>query len=162
MNFTPRVFPSFKAALAVAFEEEASGQAYFAALATHRSGREREALELFVRLEELATRALQPMVTAHECAVFTPHGMHRQGEREAASLASFTWPQLLERMVREYPAYVAEFEELVGMAPDADRSTLQLLVDHQMAMIEFARRELAGEPDATAPLISMIERLEQP
>ena len=63
-----RKFPNFTAALAVAYEEEASGVAYWEALAEQHEGRRREALELLVRLHLLTVAALEPLVTKHQCS----------------------------------------------------------------------------------------------
>jgi len=38
------------------------------------------------------------------------------------------------------------------MAPIEDLTALSVLTDHEIAVIDFAKRELAGDPDSTAPL----------
>ena len=38
------------------------------------------------------------------------------------------------------------------MAPEEDLYALKKLTNHEVAAIEFAKRELAGDPDSLSPL----------
>lgn len=158
----PRVrkFPTFNAALAVAFEEEASGLAYWTSLAAQHEGRQREALELVVRIHQLTIATLEPLVAKHRCSVFTEKGMERQGVREAAAVKMLEWSRLVQRLVEEHPPYVVEFNELVAAGPVEDRPMLGLVAEAGEAIVEFARRECGGEASSTQPLSQVIERLE--
>ena len=55
-------------------------------------------------------------------------------------------------MVNRYPGYLEDFTALERMAPEEDRYALNNLTDHEVAAIEFAKRELAGDPDSLASL----------
>ena len=55
-------------------------------------------------------------------------------------------------MLNRYPGYVKEFATLERMAPEEDLYVLKKLTNHEVAAIEFAKRELAGDPDSLAPL----------
>lgn len=155
-----RKFPTFNAALAVAYEEEASGLAYWASLASQHEGRQREALQLMVRIHELTIATLAPLVEKHRCSVFTAHGMERQGNREAAAVKTFEWSRLVQRLLDEHPPFVTEFHDLVAAGPDDDRPTLGLVAAAGEAIVEFARREASGDPSSLQPLMQVIEGLE--
>lgn len=155
-----RKFPTYNAALAVAYEEEASGLAYWTSLAGQHEGRQREALQLMVRIHELTLATLGPLVEKHRCSVFTAHGMERQGNREAAVVKAFEWPRLLQRLQDEHAPFIIEFHDLVAAGPDEDRPMLGLVAAAGEAIVEFARRESAGDVSSLQPLTQVIERLE--
>ena len=47
---------------------------------------------------------------------------------------------------------------LLDIAPEVDRETVQLLVDHEVALKEFAEQELAGEATSLDPVRAVIAR----
>ena len=51
-----------------------------------------------------------------------------------------------------YPGYIDDFERLERMAPEEDIPALKILTEHEVVAIEFANREIAGDPDSVAPL----------
>jgi dimethylamine/trimethylamine dehydrogenase len=55
-------------------------------------------------------------------------------------------------IVERYPGYVEDFRALEQMAPIEDLSALNVLTDHEIAVIDFAKKALAGDPDSTTPL----------
>ena len=67
------------------------------------------------------------------------------------------WREFVTHMVERYPAFVDEFEALERMAPADDRPALEALTRHEVAAIDFANRELAGEADRAAPLRAYID-----
>ena len=62
-------------------------------------------------------------------------------------------------MVREYPAYLEEFSGLKAIAPQEAFDVMDLLYAHEVAMIDFAKLELAGNRDPGAPLDAFLVRL---
>ena len=66
--------------------------------------------------------------------------------------ASFGWLEFMTYMVNRYPGYLEDFTALEKMAPEEDLYALNNLTEHEVAAIEFAKRELAGDPDSLAPL----------
>ena len=54
-------------------------------------------------------------------------------------------------MLNRYPGYLEEFMTLERMAPEEDLHVLKKLTNHEVAAIEFAKRELAGDQDRLAP-----------
>ena len=60
-------------------------------------------------------------------------------------------------MVNHYPTDLEDFTALERMAPDDDLYALNNLTDHEVAAIEFAKRELMGDPDSLAPLCDYLK-----
>ena len=67
------------------------------------------------------------------------------------------WFEFMTYMVNRYPGYLEDFTALERMAPDEDLYALNNLTDHEVAAIEFAKRELMGDPDSLAPLCDYLK-----
>ena len=153
MTQTPRPYASFEHGFAVAYEEELSGETFFAALSEAQPDPRRAANWAKFALIELQThRALRPMTETLGLAPADPDAVRQSGRDEAVSWAAIPWQDIMALMVRDYPAYVTEFHEVKAVAPPDMQTTMQLLIDHEVAFIDFARAELAGDPASAAPL----------
>ena len=63
-------------------------------------------------------------------------------------------------MLRDYPVYLEEFSALKPAAPSAAAAeAAQLLIDHEIAIIDMARAELAGDPSPCASLDRYLARV---
>jgi hypothetical protein len=60
-------------------------------------------------------------------------------------------------IVNRYPGYLVDFTELESMAPEEDLIHLQKLTEHEISVIDFAKRELANDPDSVLPLQRYLE-----
>jgi hypothetical protein len=149
---TPRVFADANAALLNAYEEEVSGAAYFAGLAAQHTGHACEALLLIVEMEEVTARLLQPVIDAAGLCPGDADELAREGHADAEALRGTGWDTLLTGFRDDYGAYVAEFEAVRAAVPPHFRTRADLLVAHEVAIIDFARAELAGEADSQSIL----------
>lgn len=86
-----------------------------------------------------------------------PVALRAQGAAEAEEWIGQGWQRSLEVMRDEFPVYLAEFDQILGMAPPAYAPLIQLLYDHEVAFIDFARAALAGQSDAIAVLDRYLE-----
>lgn len=154
----PRSFATFTEGFRVAYEEEISGETYFARLAELHSGRARQALALMTEMEIVTARAVAPVLTRNAIHTAPLDQLRREGRAEAELLAGQSATQLFTTMRDSYDAYVAEFEATYAQAPDADKPAVQILIDHEVAIIDFARAELAGDPDSLRPLQAYLAR----
>jgi hypothetical protein len=71
---------------------------------------------------------------------------------EQARRAPDTWAGLVDEMTRTYPAYLAAFEALEAMGPEADQPRLRFLTQHEVAALEYLALEIAGDTRSYAPL----------
>ena len=135
------------------YEEEVMGAAYFLGLAEHIGGDGvRGKFELLAAVERRAAASVRPLVDRY--------GLEPRGEAELAALGrshvarhqNLSWPAFVAYMADRYPAYIDDFEGLERMAPAGDRPALEVLTGHEVAVIDFAERELAGDADSVAPM----------
>ena len=145
MSASPRAFSDYEAALKMAYEEEVSGEAFFEALAGLHEGTLHQALTLMAQMERVTARVLSPLIAKRLSEACDIAALRRAGMQDAEALRATSAQDLLVHMRDDYPAYVTEFEWVVQMAPHEDRPLAQVLVEHEVAIIEFARAELAGD-----------------
>lgn len=152
MAAAPRQFADFRAALKAAYEEEISGEAFFATLGRHFGGRAAEALELFAEIERVTEAAIAPVARRHGLPDTPRDALRAEGAAEAQAVSTMGWHGFLDHVIADYPAYVAEFTDLRDRAEGNDAAVLQTLVDHEQALLDFARAERDAAPDSFAPL----------
>ena len=132
------------------YEEEISGEAYFYALAEHFA--EREKLILLARIERRAAEAVRPLLEKYGLTPRDESVCHSEGKGHLEIHKSYSWEEFMTYIVERYPGYVEDFRALEQMAPIEDLSALNVLTDHEIAVIDFAKKELAGNLDSTTPL----------
>jgi hypothetical protein len=154
LTATPRTFGSFDAAFALAFEAEISGVTFFAALAETEPEPRRSALWAKLALIEKRTAAaLRPLASALGLAPSDEAAVQRSGRDDARDWQSPPFIEVMEIMVRDSPeSYLQEFKAMLAVAPARAASSVQLLIDHEAAIIDMARAELSGSGDPNAPL----------
>ena len=138
------------------YEDEIMGEAYFYGLARHFD--EREKLVLLARVERRAAQAVYPLLQKYKLAPRDESVLKTQGEGHVEQHRSCTWSDFMSYIVRRYPGYVDEFKALERMAPEEDLHALKILTDHEVAAIDFAKKELAHDPDSLAPLYKYLEQ----
>lgn len=62
-------------------------------------------------------------------------------ERRVSELESLTWPDFIAAALRDWPPYIERFAALKLLAPARDADAIQRLVDHEAALVAFARLE---------------------
>lgn len=152
MTIIARTFPDYASALLATYEEEISGEGYFAGLAGQLSGRPREALLLIARMERATAKVLRPLIERHGLATADPAALMARGAAAAEGQRGITWESLVRRMADEYPAYMDELEQLARLAPDEDQAAIAIAAEHELALIELGRREVAGDPRSLEPI----------
>lgn len=161
MSFEPvkaRDFATFEDGFRVAYEEEISGETYFARLAEFHTGRARQALELMAAMEAVTARAIAPVLARNGIRTKALDQLRHEGIIEADQLAGTSATDLFTTMRDTYDSYVAEFETTLARAPEADRPAAQILIDHEVAIIDFARAELQGDAGSLKPLQDYLAR----
>ena len=135
------------------YEEEVMGEAYFHELAEHtRGAAERGKLLLLAEVERRAAEVVRPLLDRHGLAPRDAAVLETLGAAHAERHRNYSWMEFMAYMIARYPAYVVEFEALERLAPEDDLPTLKLLTHHEVVAIEFANKEIAGDPDSLAPL----------
>jgi len=133
------------------YEEEISGEAYFEALADHFD--EREKVLLLARVERYAADSVVPLIEKYGLIPRDTADIQREGRGYRSLHQSLSWSEFMSYMVRRYPEYLVEFRSLEQMAPAEDLPALKVLTGHEVAVIEFAKMELAGDADSLKALL---------
>ena len=138
------------------YEEEIEGEAYFYGLVNHFE--EQDKLTVLAKVERRAAESVLPLLEKYELIPRQESELKARGENYVGRHASFDWFEFMTYMVNGYPGYLEDFTALERMAPEEDLYALNNLTDHEVAAIEFAKRELAGDPDSLAPLFGYLNR----
>ena len=132
------------------YEEEVQGVAEFYALAEHFS--ERDKTILLAEVEQVAADAVKPLLKKYGLKPRDEAILHDEGRSYVTEYLSWDWNQYMDYVVNRFPGYLEEFYGLENMAPAEDLPALQKLTEHEVVVIEFAEKELAGDPDVRALL----------
>lgn len=135
------------------YEEEIMGEAYFHGLAEHfDASAEREKLALLAAVERRAADVVRPLVDKHGLVPRDASVLKALGEASIDRHRHFGWRELMRYITTRFPAYLDEFDALEKMAPNDDLPVLKQLTHHEVVTIDFAHKEIAGDPDSVAPL----------
>lgn len=159
MSQQPRLFPAYAPALQLVLEEEFLGDAFFDTLAGFHDGRARRALLLMSAIERGVIAAMQPAIARHGLTLADPEGLRQEGRREAEAMREMSWADFLTHVDEDYPAFLDEFQQLFRLAREADKADAQLLLDHEIALMDFAAAERNGDPNSIDLLAAFLGRV---
>ncbi len=135
------------------YEEEVMGEAYFYGLADHIGGAvEREKLALLAEVERRAADVARPLLEKHGLVPRDESVLKALSEADVERRRRYSWADLMAYMAAKYPANLVYSEELERLAPEDDLPALKLLAQHQVVSIDFANKEIAGDPDSLASI----------
>lgn len=163
MTIVARKFASFTEGFALCYADEVSGETYFATFATAEPDPRRAAFWNKIALIENRTEAaIRPLAQALGVVPPVLAALRQSGCDEALANPILSWKAAMEEMVSDYPAYLDEFAQLKDIAPSEALDAMDLLYAHEVAMIEFAKLELAGDPHSIAPLDRYLDSFSPP
>ena len=132
------------------YEEEISGEAYFYALADYFD--ERDKMILLAKIERVAAQAIEPLLEKYELVPRGESELKNRGRSYLKLHQSYSWSEFMTYVVERYPGYLDDFRTLERIAPTEDLPALNILTDHEIAVIDFAEKELLGDSDSLTPL----------
>ncbi|HVC71805.1 MAG TPA: hypothetical protein VNC61_16235 [Acidimicrobiales bacterium] len=139
-----------------AYQGEVSGEVLFGIVAAASENAERRRkMELLTRLEERTKVACVPAM--HRNGFSTEPDPKTVSEAEALGevVVNLAWTDFLSAFEAITTDFIALYER-IGEVADDDRAEAELLVAHEVALREFARREIAGRSDdSTEPIESL-------
>jgi dimethylamine/trimethylamine dehydrogenase len=138
------------------YEEEISGEAYFYGLAEHFD--ESEKLVLLAKIERLAAQEILPLLNKYGLIPRDESVLKTLGEGDVEPHESYSWPNFLKHILDRYPGYLEEFARLEDMAPEEDLYALKILTEHEIAVIDFAQKEVSNDPESVNPLLQYLNR----
>jgi dimethylamine/trimethylamine dehydrogenase len=137
------------------YEEEISGEAYFYALADYFD--ERDKMILLAKTERVAAQAIEPLLKKYELVPKGDSELEDLGQSYVKLHQSYSWAEFMTYVVERYPGYLDDFAALEEMAPLEDLPALNILTEHEVAVIDFAEKELRGDPGSLIPLTRYLE-----
>lgn len=108
--------------------------------------------EVAAEVERRAADVVLPLLKKHGLMPRDKSVLKALGEVHVERHRHFSWMEMMEYMVGRYPAYLDEFEALERLAPEDDITALKLLTHHEVVAIDFAKKEIALDPDSMASL----------
>ena len=138
-----------------AWQGEQWGREFFELLAAATDNADRRAKwQVLAELERATGDTLAPLVAADASAEERPNL-----GAAAAAYGALPYAEALQRMMTLVEPAIERFRELLHMAPEEHREAMQILLDHEVAIEQFAKRELAGETEASLhPVRDVIAR----
>lgn len=127
-----------------AWQGEQWGREFFELLAAATDDADRRAKwEVLAELERATGDVLLPLVDGDDADA--PREKRPEMGTAAAAYAALPHAEALQRMMTLIEPAIERFRELLDMAPEDHREAVQILFDHEVAIQEFAERELAGD-----------------
>jgi len=148
---------SYFEALLKAYEGEIAGEVYFKTL----SGMFTEPtysrnLLLLAAVEQRTSTALQPLINRHRIKSSNRAELVTLGQSWVTERAFRHWKDLIDHMTNHYPGYIEKFKALEAAGPIEDKAALKILVEHEIALLDFAECEKAGDTNSRVRLQSFL------
>jgi hypothetical protein len=135
-----------------AYQGEVSGETLFASIARVTEDPEiRRKMELLARLERKTRQACMPAMVRNGFPTDPDPQTLKNAEVLGEVAASMPWADLMASFEPITSQFVVLYKR-IGEVSEADRAESELLVAHENALLEFARREIAGRRDSSEPI----------
>ena len=146
----------YRDGILAAWQGEQWGKAFFDLLAEAADDAEHRAKwQVLADLEQATGDRLAPLVAED---AQSPAEERPSLDAAAAAYAQLRHADAMRQMMTILDPAIERFRRLLDIAPEVDRETVQLLVDHEVALKEFAEQELAGETTSLDPVRAVIAR----
>ncbi len=143
-----------------AYQGEVSGERLFGRLAERTDVADhRDKLEVLRRLEIRTRGAMVPAMEHNQLPVEPDPDVIADAEALADATASLPWSDLLAAFEPITTQFISLYERIGDLARDEDRPVAELLVAHEVALREFARRELSGRSEDSLSLITALPHM---
>jgi len=143
-----------------AYQAEVWGEAIFSTLAEHATREEEtEIWRTLTRLESATRQRLIPLLERHGLDTTPDPERRRLGEQRGRDRAAAGFAATIKSMTEALPPFLTLYAQLETDGPAEDRSELEFLNGHEIALHEFATRALAGGwRDSLAPVRAFLDK----
>ena len=144
--------------LVTAYKGELYGEAWFKDLIDHSQSQEIvQKFSAMVRLETKTKEKLLPLISRLGVTGIDEDEQRIKGRRLAQESIKLSWPAFIEWFKTEVIPFVELYDRLESIAPPEDRDVVVFLAQHERALLEFARRESAGESNTSLdPVLALL------
>jgi hypothetical protein len=116
-------------------------------------------MELLTLLEKRTKEACQPALVRHGFSSEPDTQTVKDAESLAEAVATIEWTDFLAAFKPITTQFVQLYKR-IGEVDESDRAEVEMLVAHEHALGEFARRELAGDTENSTELIEALPHLQ--
>ena len=143
-----RQFTNYIEALNLFYEEELNGLGYFEELASYYKDNQKKALNLMKEIEVIVVNHLQPLIKKYKLQKNKDEINYfiLEGKKEAKLQKEMIWKEFLASIIKTYPSYTDEFEQIINLAQYSDKEFLKLLYEHERVFIDFAQEDIDSNP----------------
>jgi hypothetical protein len=143
-----------------AYQGEVSGETLFGRLAERVDEPDhRRKLDVLRLLEARTRSALVPAMEHIGLSIDPDPDVERDAETLADAAASLPWSDLLAAFEPITTQFIELYKRIGELARDEDQAVAGLLVAHEEALREFARRELSGHSEDSLSLINALPHM---
>ena len=142
-----------------AWQGEQWGREFFELLAAATDDADRRARwEVLGELERATGDTLAPLV-AEDASAAASDEKRPDLHAAAAAYGALPYADALQQMMTLVEPVIERLRGLLEMAPEEHRDAVQILFDHEIAIQQFAERELAGDTETSLdPVRDVIAR----
>ena len=146
--------------LAKAYQGEVLGEILFGGMAARTEDASRRAkLEVLTTLERRTKEAMVPAMERHGVSTERDPGSVHAAEVLVEATATMAWSDVWASTEAITAQFVALYER-IGEVDPAERDIVTLLVAHERALCDFARKELAGEAEGSLAAIDALPHMQ--
>jgi hypothetical protein len=141
-----------------AYEGELIGERLYAGVAAARGEQDAQQRFALIAAVERATHTLLQPVAARLGLKASEERVSAAVRKRTPELAALSWPEFVRKAMHDWPPFVPRFEALRALAPADDAAVLEMVVEHERALVEFIRREAVGDAASLEPLQQYLAR----
>jgi hypothetical protein len=123
-----------------AYEDEIAGAAYFDGLAL-RYPQQSSFFQKCAALERTTANRLIELLRKYQLTPSAQTTLEERGALDARMEVAGDWRTLMQKSIKTYARYVAEFKALEAIGPADDQPILAALTAHEVQLIEWMRVE---------------------
>ena len=142
-----------------AYQGEVSGETLFATVAAlTEDPNHRHKMEVLTELEARTKTACVPAMDRNGLSSHPDAQTVTDARSLGEVAATLSWPDFLGAFESITTQFLALYEH-IGQVSPADKAESELLVAHELALREFAPREIAGRTDDSLALIEVLPHM---
>ncbi|HUI02197.1 MAG TPA: hypothetical protein VLZ77_01565 [Acidimicrobiales bacterium] len=146
--------------LAKAYQGEVLGEILFGGMAARADdAAQRAKLEVLARLERRTKDAMVPALQRHGVSTEPDPASVHAAQSLVEATATMTWSDIWASTEAITAQFVALYER-IGEVDPAEGDIVTLLVAHERALGDFARKELAGEAQGSLAAVEALPHLQ--
>lgn len=162
MTAAPYILGSdIKSRLQDAWQGEVFGMVMYRVIAEQQQDSFRRWQWAALRQLEFETgEAMRQLLLRHGLPVTEYEESRRAGLTEAARIVTLPWHDMMEAFADDLPAAIDDYRALERACAfeDLDAAAMRLLVDHEVASLDFAQLEMRGESRVSInPVLSLLK-----